>query len=192
MRPSDKMPSNSSAQSGPYLSSELSVKATISPSQPSIHVNANPSSFSLMMLFQITTASALFFACLRYSPLAAIVLTILFAPAVIRTGQISDIHKQNIMEFGLAKRIRCFFGSIAVVILTVAFAVLVFVLVSLTFGLLGMVFSTAVGSADLSIDAAIVGTAGGMIWGFAGAMLATGFAVIRMWLPKELVKTEPA
>jgi len=151
--------------------------------------SSNPASFSLQMLFQITTACALFFACLRFSPLLAILLTIVFAPAFIRTGQISEIHRQNKLEFGLAKRISCFLGSVAFVLLTAAFALLVFVSVSLGFGLLGMFFSAAIGSTDLSIDAAIVGTAGGMIWGFAGALLATGLVILRMWLPKEILAT---
>ena len=57
------------------------------------------------------------------------------------------------------------------------------------FGLAGMVFSAAVGASELNSDAAIVGTASGMIWGFAAALLATGYVILRTWVPGDLLSS---
>ena len=82
-------------------------------------------------------------------------------------------------------------GSVGVVLLTGVFSVLVFSVISMCFGLLGMIFSTAIGSSDLMVDAGIVGTAGGMIWGFAGAMLSTSYIILKTWIPTELSDLPP-
>ena len=55
----------------------------------------NAASFSIKTLFQITTASALFFACVRFSPILAIAITVFVAPAIIRTGFISEMYRRN-------------------------------------------------------------------------------------------------
>ena len=147
----------------------------------------NSASFSIKTLFQITTASALFFACLRFSPILAIGITVFVAPAIIRTGLISDMYRRNNLPFRLATRLQFFASSLGVVVLLIAIGGLAFVSTSLMFGLFGMAFSTMVGSRELSTDAAVIGTAGGMVWGMAAAMLAVGFAIVKTWLPKHLL-----
>ncbi len=147
----------------------------------------NSASFSIQALFQITTACALFFACHRVSPILAIGVTAFVAPAIIRTGLISEMYRRNRLQFGLATRLTCFASSLGVVVLMTLLAGCVFVATSLLFGLFGMVVSTMVGSRELSADAAVVGTAGGMVWGMAAAMLAVGYVVVKTWLPKHLM-----
>jgi hypothetical protein len=46
-----------------------------------------------------------------------------------------------------------------------------------------MLFGSAVSNGDLSFDVAVVGTAGGMIWGMAGALLAIGYSAYSTWMP---------
>ena len=162
------------------------VVGNTSAGRVSFHDN-NSASFSIKTLFQVTTASALFFACLRFSPILAIGITVFVAPAIIRTGLISEIYRRNDLEFTLTKRLQFFASSIGVVLFAIVIAGVVFVLTSLMFGLFGMAFSAMVGARELSGDAAVVGTAGGMIWGMAAAMLAVGFALVRTWLPKSLL-----
>jgi hypothetical protein len=147
----------------------------------------SPASFSIKTLFQITTASALFFACLRISPILAIAITVFVAPAIIRTGLISEIYRRNDLPFGLATRLNYFVNSIGIVVLALTIGGVAFLSTSLLFGLFGMVFSTLVGSSELSTDAAVIGTAGGMVWGMAAAMLTIGFAVMKTWIPKRLL-----
>ena len=76
-------------------------------------------------------------------------------------------------------------SSIGVVLLTVGLAVGAFLVVSLAFGVFGMLMSMMLGSASLSSDAAVIGTVGGMIWGVGGAVLATAYSICKLWFPEE-------
>lgn len=151
-----------------------------------LHTSQHSSStFSLKFVFQMTTACGLFFAVFNYSPGLAIFSTLIIAPAIIRTVMIGDRRKRQGFSFNWDRQCRTMVGSIGVVMLTIGMAVGAFLAISLAFGVLGMLISMLVGSVSLSGDAAVVGTAGGMIWGFGGAVLAVGYSLLKLWYPKE-------
>ncbi len=139
---------------------------------------------SLRCLFQIVTGCAVFFAILRVSPVVAIVATLVITPAIIRTGLAADKYQTEDLPFGWICRVTVFVQSLGVVVMTVLFSGSVFLLVSLMFGVLGMLFGSAVSRGDFSFDVAIVGTAGGMIWGMAAAILAVGYSAYSSWIPE--------
>lgn len=144
---------------------------------------AGKSTISLRCLFQIVTGCGVFLAILRISPMIAVVGTILIAPAIIRTGMASERYQAEELAFGWKRRILVFAESLGIVIMTGLFAGSVFLVVSFLFGLLGMLFGSAVSDGELSFDVAVVGTAGGMIWGMAGALLAIGYSAYSTWVP---------
>ena len=149
---------------------------------PSISFSRN-NTITLRCLFQIVTGCCIFFAVLRFSPLVAVIGTIMIAPAIIRTGLAAELYRQAKTNFNWRRRIYVFFESLGVVLLTLVFAVSVFAIISCLFGIMCMMFGMAVSQGDISFDAAIVGTAGGMIWGMAGAILAVGYSAYRTWMP---------
>jgi len=142
--------------------------------------------FSLVCLFQIVTACCIFFACLRISPLLAIIGTLVSAPAIIRTGLVSELYRKNRLPFCWQTRLYCFAESVSVVLLTYATCATVFAAVSLVFGAGWVCVAWALGSSDRLFDIAFVGTAGGTIWGLLGAMLAFGFCASK-WKPTAKV-----
>ena len=144
---------------------------------------AGGATISLRCLFQIVTGCAVFFAILRFSPIIAIVGTVFIAPAIIRTGLAAERYQLEGLPFGLKRRFIVFLESLSVVLLTAIFAGSVFLVISCLFGILGMLFGSAVSNGDLSFDVAVVGTAGGMIWGMAGARLAIGYSAYSTWMP---------
>jgi hypothetical protein len=153
--------------------------------------NKSSSSISLAYMFHIITGCGLFFACYRLSPELALSLTILLSPTIIRTHFAAEIHRQNQLEFGWKLRLKYFATSFAVVIFTLVFAGLAFVAVSLLFGIFAMILGGLMGLGDLQVDSAVLGTAGGMVWGIAAAALAVCFVACRIWKPIVLRQTAP-
>ncbi len=141
------------------------------------------SSLTLAGLFQILTGCGVFFAVMRFSPLIAILGTIVVVPAVIRTAIAADLHRQNGFEFDWRLRLSTFAHSLGMVFLTGGFGAAVFLIVCCVFGFLGLAFGFMMSYGDLSLDAAVVGAAGGMIWGMAGALLAVFYSVLKTWMP---------
>jgi len=156
---------------------------TYKPSSSQLDPTLGPASISLVCLFQVLTACSIFFACLRISPLLAIIGTIIVAPAIIRTGLASELYRQNGMPFDWLTRIRSFIHSIGVVVMTLAFSAIVFAVVSVVFGFVWVCLALSMGARDMLVDIAFVGTAGGTIWGMLGAMLAMGLCAAK-WKPK--------
>lgn len=78
-----------------------------------------------------------------------------------------------------------FAWSLLAVLATALVALLAFALVSLLFGVLGLLFGWAMGIEGLEVDSAVVGTAGGMIWGMGAALLTATYLVWRYWFPEE-------
>jgi hypothetical protein len=140
----------------------------------------NAASISLACLFQVLTACCIFFACLNFSPLLAMIGTIVTAPAIIRTGYAAELHLRAGKRFSWPQRIHCFLESGVIVLLTLLFAVIASSLISLLFGAFAVGFSMLYGVTDSLMDIAVVGTAGGMVWGLAGAILAIG-ATSKIW-----------
>ena len=151
------------------MKSKLSSKQTL-----------NTASISLMCLFQVLTACCIFFACLRISPLLALVGTIVVAPAVIRTGIAADMYLRAGELFSWRQRVYCFVESAGIVVLTLLLAIVVSAAISLTFGFFTVGLSMLYGVKDSLMDIAVIGTAGGMLWGMGGAMLAI-CATARIW-----------
>ena len=145
-------------------------------------------SFSLTTMFQILTACCIFFAVLKASPLLAIIGTIVLTPAIIRTAMAAEVYQKHGLKFNWTRRVRCFLESTGLTVVTYALSATVFALISLAFGLICVAASFAMGISELATDIAFVGTAGGMIWGVAGGMLAFGLC-IQKWhldvLPKQ-------
>ncbi|MEL7500126.1 MAG: hypothetical protein AAFN77_21175 [Planctomycetota bacterium] len=152
-----------------------------SPSVQSSGKSLGRNTISLVHVFQIVTGCGLFFACMRYSPFAAIVLTIIVTPAIIRTGLIAQRFRESGGMFDLRKRLRTFAGSLAVTLMTLLTCFSVFVLVSLAFGLICVGITIATMSAtDLLADIGFIGTLGGTIWGAAAAVLSLTWTE-RLW-----------
>jgi len=156
------------------------VESKMSNYRPSF---AGGATISLRCLFQIVTGCSVFFAILRFSPMTAIVGTVIIAPAIIRTGLAAERYQLERLPFSLKRRVIVFLESLSVVLLTALFAGSVFLVISFLFGILGMLFGSAVSNGDLSFDVAVVGTAGGMIWGMAGGLLAIGYSAYSTWMP---------
>ena len=142
-----------------------------------------PGAFTLVCMFQIVTACCIFFACLRISPLLAIVGTLIATPAIIRTTLASDLYRKSGKCFSLKRRGYVFFQSLGVVLLSFTFSATVFALVSMGFGLICVGVSILLGaSSDLLAEIAFVGTFGGTVWGATGAILAMGLCS-HTWKP---------
>jgi hypothetical protein len=142
-----------------------------------------PAAISLVCMFQIVTACCIFFACLRISPLLAIIGTVVATPAIIRTGLASELYRRNGMRFNWKRRIRVSLESVGVVVLSLIFTLTVFSLVSMSFGLICVVIAFFLGTApDLLSEIAFIGTFGGAVWGVTGAILAVGLCA-QIWKP---------
>ena len=149
-----------------------------------------PAAISLVCMFQIVTACCIFFACLRFSPLMAIIGTLVATPAIIRTGLASDLYRKNSRPFNWQRRIRVFVESVGIVVLSLVFVSTVFALVSMLFGLICLVIALFLGTApDLLTEIAFIGTFGGSVWGATGAILAVGLCA-HTWKP-TLESDEP-
>lgn len=159
--------------------SELTKSTNVGSVRPSL----GPASISLICMFQVVTACCVFFACMTFSPLLAIVSTIVVAPAIIRTGFDSELHRKNGLTFDWLTRIRSFAVSIGVVILSLLIAAAVFALISVAFGILWVCLAVLVGAKDLLPDVAFIGTAGGMIWGLFGGLFSLGICAVK-WRPR--------
>ncbi len=149
-------------------------------SDPRCH---DATSISLWTLFQVLTACCIFLAILRFSPTLALVATVVFGPAVIRTAWVSEIHRRQKKSFRWPERIRFFGGSVAVVLMTLSAGLLSFVVISAGFGVLGLVFGGAITSFEMGYEAAVMATVGGMVWGMAVGFLAMCFVVCKLWHP---------
>jgi hypothetical protein len=142
-------------------------------------------SFSLFSLMVLVTLVALFFVVHEWSSLAAFLGTLLVAPALVRTTVLADRKYRAGQPWTIAEKIRVFGTSLGVVLITALVAAVAFLLVSLLFGALGLVFGWAMGIQGLEVDTAVVGTAGGMIWGMAAALLTVTYIAWRYWFPEE-------
>lgn len=154
-----------------------------------IQDTARNSTYSLKLMFQIVTAAGLFFGLFRVFPEVAVTLGMLISPAIVRTAWAADAYRMEGIAFPWSERLRCFFSSFLVVMAAGLAGLAAFALVSMLFGLLALVFGAAVGLGDLGFDTAIVGTAGGMIWGLAAALLVVGFVLYTSW-PIDLEKSK--
>jgi hypothetical protein len=124
------------------------------------------SSFSLFSLMVLLTSVAFFLVVNEWNSLVAFIGTLLVAPALVRTTILAD-------------------RRLLVVLATAFVSLLAFALVSLLFGVLGLLFGWAMGIEGLEVDSAVVGTAGGMIWGMGAALLTATYLVWRYWFPEE-------
>ena len=150
-------------------------------------VDQNPSNsatFSLRVLFFAVTAIAFFLGLYQVNGLAALGATLIIAPALVRTTISAELHRRAGQPFSWTTRSQCFLTSVGFVLITFLAGAVAFVLVSILFGLFGLFLGFAAGVGEMAYDTAIVGTAGGMIWGMAGALLAVTFTVWKYWLPK--------
>ena len=136
----------------------------------------NTWSISLAGIFQILTACCIFFACLKISPLLAIIGTFLAIPAIIRTTLASTVYQQKGQRFGWTTRVFYFVETLGIELVTMVIAILAFTFVCVLFGALAVGFSMLFGFTDSFSEIAIMGSAGGMMWGFGGAILAIGFS----------------
>ena len=145
------------------------------------------SSFTLTTLFQIVTGCSIFFAVLQASPLFAILGTVLLTPAIVRTAIASDVYLQKGIRFTLLRRIRYFFETTGLTVVTLFFSVAVFTLISLLFGLFCAVFAGLMGLSSMARDIAFVGTVCGMIWGGTAGLIVFIFC-LRTWYTAAAVE----
>lgn len=143
---------------------------------------------SLQTLFQIVTCCCIFFAVLRISPLTALIMTLILAPSLIRTAYVNEVLRRNNQELNWQQKLLKFAESIVAVVFTLIASALVFSVISLGFGLLGILLGWAASSSDFWFEAGIIGTVGGMIWGIAGGFLTMVYFFMRFWNPAALVR----
>lgn len=108
-------------------------------------------------------------------------MTVIVAPALIRTAYISEVFQRSGSPLNWQQRLGKFAKAIGAVITTLLAGVLAFTIISAAFGLLGMLFGFAVASTDYLFEAGVIGTVGGMIWGMAGSFLTVVFLLFRFW-----------
>lgn len=136
--------------------------------------------FSLMGLFQILTGCCLFFALLRVSPLFAFCATIMTTPGIVRTAIASDCYFSRGIRFCWVTRLWTFVESFLITLLTATVMLMVFVLITFLFGLIGIAAAIVLGIGDKLIDVSFISACGGMVWGFGGAMIAATYCA-RFW-----------
>lgn len=142
-------------------------------------------SFSLFALLVLLTSVALFLVVNEWSSLAAFIGTLLVAPALVRTTILTDRQLRSGRPWSVLEKSRAFAWSLLIVLATALVALVAFILVSLLFGGLGLLFGWAIGIQGLEVDTAVVGTAGGMIWGMGAALLTATYLVWKYWFPEE-------
>jgi hypothetical protein len=87
--------------------------------------------------------------------------------------------------WSVLQQFRSLAGSLLIVSVTGLAGLLAFILVSLFFGLIGLLFGWAMGIEGLEFDSAVVGTAGGLVWGMGGALLTVTYIAWKYWFPEE-------
>lgn len=145
-------------------------------------------SFSLSTLLAIVTGVAVFLAVYRWNSSLALLGTLVLTPALIRTLIVADCLKRLDQPLGWRDHLNWMCGSILMVLSTLLAGAIAFLGVSVLCGCLGMLLGFAVGNGGLAIDTAIVGTAGGMIWGLGGGLLAITYFIWRFWLPPSVLE----
>ena len=94
------------------------------------------SSFTLTTLFQIITGCSIFFAVVQTSPLFAILGTLILTPAIVRTAIASDLYLQKGIRFNISLRVRYFFESTGLTVVTLIFSAAAFAVTTLMFGVI--------------------------------------------------------
>jgi hypothetical protein len=141
--------------------------------------------FSLFALLVLLTCIGLFLGIYEWNRFAALASTLLVAPALIRTTVLADHQRRIGQPWSVLQRFRSLAGSLLIVLVTGLAGLLAFILVSLFFGLLGLLFAWAMGIEGLEFDSAVVGTAGGLVWGMGGALLTVTYIACKYWFPEE-------
>jgi len=129
------------------------------------------SSFTLTTLFQIITGCSIFFAVVQTSPLFAILGTLILTPAIVRTAIASDLYLQKGIRFNISLRVRYFFESTGLTVVTLIFSAAAFAVTTLMFGVICGITAFVIGQKSIAIDIAFIGTACGMIWGTTAGLI---------------------
>lgn len=159
--------------------------AADTPEAPRKPESSAGSGFSLFALLVLLTCIGLFLGIYEWNRFLALASTLMVAPALIRTTVLADRQRRLGKPWTLVERFRSFAGSLLMVLLTGLAGLLAFVLVSLIFGLIGLLFGWAMGIEGLEFESAVVGTAGGIVWGMGGALLTVTYVAWRYWFPEE-------
>lgn len=154
------------------------------PRAPVAEKSGGAGSFSLFSLLVLLSGVGLFLGIYEWNRLAALAATLVTAPAMVRTAVLSDRVLRLGQPWSVLERCRSFAGSLVIVLLTGCAGLLAFIAVSLLFGLIGLLLGWAMGIEGLEVDSAVVGTAGGMIWGMGGALLVVTYVAWRYWFPE--------
>jgi hypothetical protein len=141
----------------------------------------NPSTFTLRLLMQVVTGTAVFLGIYRLYPMAAIVACAIIAPAIVRTAWMSEQKSQLGEPFSFADRTHCLLQSLLIVIMAGVAGLLAFAAVSMAFGILAVLFGSSSGLEDMAFDAAVLGTIGGMTWGMAAFLLVSFGIMAYSW-----------
>lgn len=141
--------------------------------------------FSLFALLVLLTFIGMFLGIYEWNRFAALASTLLVAPALIRTTVLADRQRRMGQPWSVLQQFRSLAGSLLIVSVTGLAGLLAFILVSLFFGLIGLLFGWAMGIEGLEFDSAVVGTAGGLVWGMGGALLTVTYIAWKYWFPEE-------
>ena len=155
------------------------------------HISGAGSSFSIAFLFQVTTACAAFIAIAQWSLPTALIVTFMLTPAFVRTGIVAEGYRRRGLRFGWKHRLEVFLGSVGVVIVSLVAGGIACLLITVLFGAIAAATSWIGGAPDLSFEAGILGTAGGIIWGLAGGLIVGMLAMMHYWTPPAVNKSQP-
>lgn len=159
--------------------------ATDSPQPQRKGQSSTGGGFSLFALLVLLTCIGMFLGIYEWNRFAALASTLVVAPALIRTTVLADRQRRTGQPWRILQRFRSFAGSLLIVLVTGLAGFVSFMLVSLFFGLIGLLFGWAMGIEGLEFDSAVVGTAGGLVWGMGGALLTVTYVAWKYWFPEE-------
>ncbi len=147
----------------------------------SVEQTKSTSTFSLRLLFQVVTVSAVFLGLFRLMPELAVGVGLVLSPAIVRTAWIAEQKRRQGIEFTLRLRLHALLTSLMIVVVALIAGLLAFAGVSMLFGLMALLFGTTTGFHDLGFDTAVIGTIGGMVWGMAASMIAATAVFVFYW-----------
>ena len=110
------------------------------PAPRSLSRSSAGSGFSLFSLLVLLTCIGLFFGIYEWSRWAALAATFWVAPALIRTTVLADRQRRQGEPWAIVDKALAFGSSLLVVLATGLVGLLAFVVVSLMFGLIGLLF----------------------------------------------------
>ena len=149
--------------------------------------------FSLGFLLGLVTGVSAFFGLFAVSPIAAIVAVALLTPAMIRTGSVEHAWAFEQHHLNWSGRAMLFLHSVVFMLNSAGLATLAFCITCLISSAMGFAFGLVFGSPmSKASELALLGAAGGVVWGIAAGLVAIGWYWNRYWFPVSETEASPS